>query len=65
MIPCVYQQGGQHIAEFYLHFHHSSRFDIVVVFVSLSRYRAQPRKGHLSRGKRIFGYLAYLPGGAL
>ena len=33
--------------------------------MSLSRYRAQPQKGHPDRVKRIFGYLAYLPEGAI
>ena len=33
--------------------------------MSLSRYRAQPQKGHLDRVKRIFGYLAYLPEGVI
>ena len=31
------------------------RFDIAVHTMSLSRYRAQPPKGHLDRVKRIFG----------
>ena len=33
--------------------------------MSLSTYRVQPRKGHLTRAKRIFSYLAYLPDGWL
>ena len=33
--------------------------------MSLSRYRAQPQKGHLDRVKRIFGSLAYMPEGAI
>ena len=33
--------------------------------MSLSRYRAQPQKGHLNRVNSIFGYLAYLPEGAI
>ena len=33
--------------------------------MSLSRYRAQPQKEDLDRVKRIFGYLAYLPEGAI
>ena len=41
------------------------RFDIAVHTMSLSRYRAQPQKGHLDRAKRIFEYLAYLPEGAI
>ena len=32
------------------------RFDIAVHVMSLSRFRAQPRKGHLDRAKRIVGY---------
>ena len=41
------------------------RFDIAVHTMSLSRFRAQPQTGHLDRVKRIFGYLAYLPEGAI
>ena len=37
------------------------RFDIAVHVMSLSRIRAQPRKGHLDRAKRIVGYLLFLP----
>ena len=33
--------------------------------MSLSRLRAQPRKGHLDRAKRIVGYLLFLPDGAI
>ena len=40
-------------------------FDIAVHFMSLSRFRAQPRKGHLDRAKRIVGYLLFLPDGAI
>ena len=29
------------------------------------RFRAQPKKGHLDRGKRIVGYLLFLPDGAI
>ena len=39
-------------------------FDIAVHVMSLSRFRAQPRKGHLDRAKRIAGYLVPLPDGA-
>ena len=42
-----------------------SRFDIAVHVMSLSRFRAQPRKGHLDRAKRIVGYLLFLPDGAI
>ena len=41
------------------------RFDIAVHGMSLSRFRDQPRKGHLDRAKRIVGYLLFLPGGAI
>ena len=41
------------------------RFDIAVHVMSLSRFRAQPRKGHLDRAKRIVGYLLVLPDGAI
>ena len=34
------------------------RFDISVAVATLSSFRAQPRKGHLDRVKRIYGYLA-------
>ena len=33
--------------------------------MSLARFRAQPRKGHLDRAKRIVGYLLFLPDGAI
>ena len=33
--------------------------------MSLSRFRAQPRKGHLDGAKRIVGYLLFLPDGAI
>ena len=39
--------------------------DIAVHVMSLSRFRAQPRKGHLDRTKRIVGYLLFLPDGAI
>ena len=39
--------------------------DITVHVMSLSRFRAQPRKGHLDRMKRIFGCLLFLPDGAI
>ena len=41
------------------------RFDIAVHVISLSIFRAQPRKGHLHRAKRIVGYLLFLPDGAI
>ena len=40
-------------------------FDIAAHVMSLSRFRAQPRKGHLDRAKRIVGYLLFLPDGAI
>ena len=39
--------------------------DIAVYVMSLSRFRAQRRKGHLDRTKRIVGYLLFLPDGAI
>ena len=39
--------------------------DIAVHVMSLSRLRAQPRKGHLDRTKRTVGYLLFLPDGAI
>ena len=41
------------------------RFDMAVHVMSLSRFRAQPRKGHLDRAKRIVGYMLFLPDGAI
>ena len=40
-------------------------FDIAVHVMSHSRFRAQPRKGHPDRAKRIVGYLLFLPDGAI
>ena len=40
-------------------------FDIDAHVMSLSRFRAQPRKGHLDRAKRIVGYLLFLPDGTI
>jgi hypothetical protein len=34
------------------------RFDIQTAVMTLSSFRASPRKGHLERAKRIYGYLA-------
>lgn len=34
------------------------RFDIAVAVMTLSSFRAAPRKGHLDRIKRIYGYVA-------
>jgi hypothetical protein len=41
------------------------RFDIYSATVTMSSFRAAPRKGHLERAKRIFGYLYFLPHGAI
>jgi hypothetical protein len=34
------------------------RFDVATAIMTLSRFRAMPRQGHLERVKRIYGYLA-------
>jgi hypothetical protein len=34
------------------------RFDVMTAIVTLGSFRAAPRKGHLERAKRIFGYLS-------
>ena len=41
------------------------RFDIVVHIMTMSRFRQQPRIGHLERLKKIIGYLANFPHGSL
>ena len=33
------------------------RFDIQAQVITMSRFRAQPRKGHLERLKRIYSYV--------
>jgi hypothetical protein len=33
------------------------RLDIATVVMSISSFRAMPRRGHLERAKRIYGYL--------
>jgi hypothetical protein len=33
------------------------RLDIATAVMSLSSFRAMPRRGHLERAKRIYGYL--------
>ena len=33
--------------------------------MTMSRFRQQPRVGHIERLKRIIGYLAYFPHGSL
>ena len=40
------------------------RFDIAVHIMTMSRFRQQPRIGHLERLKKIVGYLANFPHGA-
>lgn len=42
-----------------------ARFDISVAVTSLSRFRAEPRQGHLNRVKRICGYLREQPDAAI
>ena len=34
------------------------RFDVMTAVVTLASFRAAPRKGHLERAKRIYGYLS-------
>jgi hypothetical protein len=41
------------------------RFDITQAVVSLSRFRVAPRKGHLDRAKRVYGYLKKYPEGSI
>ncbi len=41
------------------------RFDIFSAVITLSRFRAAPRAGHLSRLKRIFGYVHDSKDGAI
>ena len=41
------------------------RFDIAVHVMKMSRFRQQPRVGHLGRLKRIIGYLANFSHGSL
>jgi len=41
------------------------RFDIMTAVVTLSSFRAAPRKGHLDRAKRVFGYLARMKSAAI
>ena len=42
-----------------------SRIDICTAVACLSRFRAQPREGHLERVKRICGYLRKFPDAAI
>jgi hypothetical protein len=41
------------------------RFDISSAVMTLSRFRAAPRLGHLERAKRIYGYLKKFSGGKI
>ena len=34
------------------------RFDVCTAVMTLSRFRAAPRQGHLERAKRVFGCLS-------
>jgi hypothetical protein len=42
-----------------------SRFDIMAAVVTMSRYRIQPRKGHIDRCKQIFGYINEMSDGGI
>jgi hypothetical protein len=42
-----------------------ARFDISVAVTSLSRFRAEPRQGHLKRVQRVCGYLREQPDAAI
>ena len=41
------------------------RFDISTAVMTMSRFRAEPRSGHLKRVKRIYGYLRKFKDGAV
>ena len=41
------------------------RFNISVAVMSMSRFHIAPRKGHLERLKKIYGYLRKHPSGAI
>ena len=41
------------------------RFEIACHVMTLSSFRAQPRKGHLDRIKRVYGYLCKMRNGAI
>ena len=41
------------------------RLDITTAVMSMSSFRAAPRKGHLDRIRRIYGYLAKFESAAL
>ncbi len=41
------------------------QFDIAVAVMTLSRFRVEPRQGHLDRAKQVVGYLRKHPEGAI
>ena len=41
------------------------RFDIAVAVMTMSRFRTEPRQGHLDRLKRFYGYLKEYHSGAV
>jgi hypothetical protein len=41
------------------------RFDVATSVMTLSKFRAIPREGHLDRVKRIYGYLRKMPQGCI
>jgi hypothetical protein len=41
------------------------RLDIVTAVMSLSSFRTMPRRGHLERAKRIYGYQRKMKGGRI
>ena len=41
------------------------RFDVTTAVMTLSRFRAAPREGHLRRAQRIFGYLSKMRHGTI
>ena len=41
------------------------RFDTATAVMTMSRFRAAPREGHLARVKRIYGYVRNMPNGAI
>jgi hypothetical protein len=41
------------------------RFDIATAVMTMSRFRAQPRQGHMTRVRHIYGYLKKFPGGSI
>ena len=41
------------------------QFDISISVIIMSRFCISPRKGHMKRLKRAFGYLRKYPGGAI